>query len=302
MIENVSIQKRRDVLFELWLSWRFVRNNVWVGIIAPTLFALSLSLAKGMGAQAIVFSTLTTFIYAYFHIYIIDINSQIFGIEEDKINKPDRPLAAQVITLKSAKTRAAILALLFIAYGLYLGVIGWVLFWILCSLVYSYTPWSNNWLLKNILVSLGILTQLPVAAHNAGVPFREIADWLLPLMLMTSYMITTQDFRDVKGDALIGRKTFPLVYGMRKGKIIIAVAYLLSIVIAHYTLFMPGEHSGNASALSLFEIGSALILLLVSARLCKRDAGSRYDHFTYRLWEYWYTLVCISVIAVYISR
>lgn len=47
MIENVSIQKRRDAVFELWLSWRFVRNNVWIGIIAPTLFTLSLCLARG---------------------------------------------------------------------------------------------------------------------------------------------------------------------------------------------------------------------------------------------------------------
>lgn len=301
MAEDISIQKRRGVMFELWLSWRFVKNNIWAGAVAPTLFTLALCAAKGLPGMEIAISTLASFVYAYLHLYVFDINSQIFGIEEDKINKPDRPLAAKIITLASAKIRAVIFTLLFFAYGICLGVIGWTLLWVLFVLLYSYTPWSNNWLLKNLFVALGILTLLPVAAHNASVPFIEVAHWLLSLLVMTSYMITTQDLRDVKGDAHIGRKTFPLVYGMRTAKIALSLAYLLSIVIAHYTLFIPGEN-GSSGALLLFESGSALILLCVAARLCKQNADCRYDHFTYRLWEYWYTLVCISMFAFYISR
>ncbi|VTP61382.1 (S)-2,3-di-O-geranylgeranylglyceryl phosphate synthase [Serratia rubidaea] len=110
-------------MFELWLSWRFVKNNIWAGAVAPTLFTLALCAANGLAGTEIAISTLASFIYAYLHLYVFDINSQIFGIEEDKINKPDRPLAAKIITLASAKIRAVIFTLLFFAYGICLGVI-----------------------------------------------------------------------------------------------------------------------------------------------------------------------------------
>lgn len=114
MAEDISIQKRRGVMFELWLSWRFVKNNIWAGAVAPTLFTLALCAAKGLPGMEIAISTLASFVYAYLHLYVFDINSQIFGIEEDKINKPDRPLAAKIITLASAKIRAVIFTLLFL--------------------------------------------------------------------------------------------------------------------------------------------------------------------------------------------
>lgn len=283
--------------FEIWLSWRFIRNDIWTTLIPLTLLTTGLSINLSLNTTDVLVNTLLALIYFFIFDYIFEINSQIFGIEEDRINKPDRPIAAGIITPEGAKQRAIIILCGFTIYAFLLNVLLWALIWFGLVWLYSYTNWSKNWLLKCLLVSLGTLTQLPVAATIAGFPIMDLSLWLATIFVVMTIMIGVQEFRDVEGDLAVDRKTLPIVFGVKNARRMIAAASVISIIILHFTLFNRHSEWPLSRLNMLFEVASAALLLSVFFRMLQNSVSRSHDHFSFRLFEYWYTLICISVIS-----
>lgn len=257
--------ERWSPLFEAWLSWRFIRTNIWTTVCPLTFFSLGLSVATDQLLSSTMANTIVTFSYFFLFIYVFEINSQLLGLEEDKVNKPERPLPSGAITLKQGKKRAIIISASFISYAFLLDVELWALLWFGLVWLYCYAGCSRHWLLKCLFASVGAQTQLPAAAIIAGVPlqgiWQDIWVWFPGIFVMMTLLVGVQDFRDVEGDKKVGRVTLPIRFGVRRARLIIAHACIACIFIAHFTIFSHPSGAPLSTANQGFELASASLLV-----------------------------------------
>lgn len=97
-------------------------------------------------------------IWVLIHLFLIDIDNQSLSVDEDKLNKPWRPLPAGRITISTAEFLSKALNLVCLLVSWLLG--GWELVTpsvVLCGLVYSYNHLHLNsgYIWKNIMNGFG---------------------------------------------------------------------------------------------------------------------------------------------------
>ena len=98
-------------------------------------------------------------------------------------------------------------------------------------LVMTYTQWLNRSPLLCLLApgsGFGILMVVGTTVILTG-EYSSIA-WkvsLVPFFLVNNLLLLNQ-YPDIKADASVGRKTFPIVYGMRKSNVVYTVFMLTS--------------------------------------------------------------------------
>lgn len=278
---------------ELYISWRFLRNDVWAGIlpgVAFTLVALRQAQAPPPDfAQTIGWSVL----YFWFYLYGHTLANQIVGIEEDRINKPERPLPSGLVSRTGALRRLAVATVLLIATGFLLGVGRWALLWAATYLLLNFFG-HRHWFWKNTLpMSVGAVAMLG-AAWEMVRPMTGV-EWRTVLSIAGFVAVTSpiQDFRDIEGDRVLNRRTLPLAVGERRGRILISLALVAWLPVA-WLILRPalGSPVGKAFALSL-----TMLELLVAVRLL-RFRGAVADHRTYRLYEQLYCLYVVSAFAL----
>ncbi|KAF9020373.1 hypothetical protein BDZ89DRAFT_1203674 [Hymenopellis radicata] len=80
------------LLKELQLCWGFARRDLGIGTLPVPLFTMASLLFKNTPAKEMVRPIAAAFVYGIFYLYSFVVANQIAGVEEDMINKPDRPL------------------------------------------------------------------------------------------------------------------------------------------------------------------------------------------------------------------
>ena len=81
--------------------------------------------------------------YGYLYLYTFVVANQIHGVKEDKINKPDRPIASGLTSLAAAKVRWVVLTGLYLVYSYFLGVERWTVLWIATTIAHNFLGFSN---------------------------------------------------------------------------------------------------------------------------------------------------------------
>ncbi|CAG8714848.1 334_t:CDS:2, partial [Gigaspora rosea] len=155
-------------------------------------------------------------------IYIIFPINQITSVEEDRINKPFRPIPSGLITVKGARYRLVAISIIFPIIAYIFGGLS------LVSLCFLYQAWvifnevlklSKNAICKNLFSAFSACIQL-VSCHyiiiGTKLSIFELLNSELGMLMLAIFFfaMTTahvQDFRDQKGDRFVGRKTFPLL-------------------------------------------------------------------------------------------
>ncbi|KAK7681417.1 hypothetical protein QCA50_015509 [Cerrena zonata] len=157
--------------------------------------------------------------WTYLHLLQFNVSNQCLSIEEDIRNKPDRPLAVNRITIKSARILRWILLLLCLAQSIYYS---WTMFWVSIILSSAFILYNEcggheiHWSSRNIMNAFG----LSMFEAGATLIVSGNSDRLTPLAFLSIIMsglvyLTTfhaQDFKDVDGDRLIGRSTLPILF------------------------------------------------------------------------------------------
>ena len=207
--------------------------------------------------------------------------NQIYDLEIDRINKPNRPLVTGELSIREA----------------------WVFTWIMYALgtlptwlvvVYPYTTWGQKFfaplawhecffiyltaLVATFVYSvpaLGRTKAHPIGANVtiaiprgmllkvAGWTMVARALWLEPWFIGLIFMLfllgaaSTKDFSDMKGDLAGGCRTLPIRFGVRKA------AWMISPFFVFPWLLMPvGVHyrilTGNARFLTILGLALAL--------------------------------------------
>ncbi len=163
--------------------------------------------------------------------------NQIFDLEIDRINKPDRPLPSGTINLREAWIFTLVCYVL--TFLLAALVNRWffiiVLFTSLITYAYSGPPFRTKrfGVLANVTIAIPRGCLLVVAGWSSIANPMDREPWLLGLV-MGLYILgaaTTKDFSDMEGDRKYGCMTLPIRYGVRASAWMISPFFILPFIL-----------------------------------------------------------------------
>lgn len=174
---------------------------------------------------------------------VFDINNQNSpeSIEEDRINKPLRPIASGRIspTAASHLLHAIIALTLLMSYALKVvpeTLALFVLYWL-----YDCQGGNEDWFMRNLLAAGGYifyaLGSISIVSNHSETTASKL--WMITFGLVILTTIHAQDFRDMDGDRLKGRTTLPLIMGSRTGRFTLAGSLLFWSIFCPYYLGLP---------------------------------------------------------------
>ncbi|MVT08340.1 UbiA family prenyltransferase [Chitinophaga tropicalis] len=233
---ELALSLARAISREILIVWKFIDNNIWDTIL-PSLMIFATGWIYNDSPWAdLPLTLLTSVTYAVLYIYTFCLSNQIAGIEEDRINKPYRPLVTGLVTVREAYRRMYIYNLVYALYALYLGIFWYSLAWIVVSYYLNLRGGSKHWITKNIVgMTLATFLLFNVQWHislsdNQFVNSR-LESYFALMSAWAGCALHLQDLRDVAGDKLLGRKTLPISIGDAKAR---------QLLFIHYLFFLPG--------------------------------------------------------------
>jgi 4-hydroxybenzoate polyprenyltransferase len=284
----------RFVLRELRVSWRFIGGDMSSAVVPALLFLVAASGHQGLGAGELLGALGRGVLYFWLFAYAFGLSNQLVGLEEDRLNKPHRPLVRGEVSVRGTRWRwLACMTLLSLA-GWAFGVWPWALLWQLITVVHNEGGGARRWWAKNLLIALGVVTQLAAAWELVGPLTAQAWRWIGVLAGVVFLLVSLQDLRDLEGDRASGRKTFPLVFGERPTRYMLATFFGLLPLVIHEVLMKP---LGLTPAVVVCDVGLALVSGVIAVRVVGWRTP-RADHQTYLLFTYWYCLALLSTIVV----
>jgi geranylgeranylglycerol-phosphate geranylgeranyltransferase len=158
-----------------------------------------------------------------------NIVNDIFDIESDKINHPERPLASKVISYNAAKSLWFLLTLISFIVSSLVSISSFliVLFVHILLILYSFKLKSNP-VAGNLLIALLTSSAFIYGGFAAGYPERTIIPAVFAF-LINYIRELVKDMQDIKGDLHTGTITLPGRYGLKNTKriIFIFISFLL---------------------------------------------------------------------------
>ena len=280
--------------------WLFICNDVNSMIIPTLTFAIVAAKAEPIfgfsGPVDLAFGHrfIEATLWSALNLLIFSLHNQMqpSAIEEDRVNKPWRPLPSKRITRHEARRLLLVSYPLLCALSLYCG--GWQQSCLLAFLNLCYNEWNGgdfHCLLRNLLNAAGVACYYAGAAEimtgswwTAPSGFRaNLLEWLSVVAAIIATTIHLQDLRDQLGDKARGRRTIPLVYGEITCRVSVAAA------IALWSLLVPRVcNSKMAGQLMPVVLGGCLIMRIFLMREAKEDDRS------FKLWGVWLMAVLLT--------
>ncbi|MBX3458355.1 MAG: UbiA family prenyltransferase [Planctomycetes bacterium] len=202
--------------------------------------------------------------------------NQIFDIDIDRINKPDRPLCTGDVSILGAGVFAAFTgaSALIIASAISVLTGHWGTLALFAaagvfSAAYSVPPVRTKargwWANVTVAIPRGVL--LKVAGWSLAKSVLSWEAWFIGLImgLFLFGATTTKDFADVRGDAAYGVRTLPVLYGPER-----AARYAVPFLTLPFLLIPLGGLAGVLTA-RMFDLAMlGLISLLWGAHISAR--------------------------------
>lgn len=286
-------QRPRGVLGKLGIYWKFARPFT----LLPPLLGMISGAVTGIGALA-AHADQGFFEYlgepgraASFGLFILlgslmaanlnaasNILNQLYDLENDKINKPERPLPAGLVTERETIVLFSVLYALSLLAAWFVKPLSgdsvWLheCFWIvlvaaIITYIYSAPPFRTKrwgWAAQfTIAVPRGMLLKVCGWSCVAAV-FSDYEPWYIGLVFFLFLLgaAATKDFADMKGDKAAGCITLPLRYGVR------SAAYQISPFFVLPWLLLPlGVWLKRADGRALLS-GHPLLLIGLGVFLC----------------------------------
>lgn len=284
----------RSCLYHVVTIYLFTCNNLIDSVFLAYSFGVIGALCSpvfGIGASVgllgILRKTPAMLIWSWTNLLLFNLHNQRHpkAILEDAINKAWRPLPAKRIT--AAETTYVMYAMypIVILSSMCSGGLVPCLVEMFCCI------WHNEWrgdespFFKNFLNAVGIacllagpLEILVLGSGNSLFRHPCVIQWLALIAFAVLTTVHTQDFRDVDGDKLRGRRTIPLAIGDAPARWIVVIGVLL------FSYLAPAFWQlGVAGFLLPASTGSVMVFNLLWKRTYKGDV------LTWKLWPLWIT-------------
>ncbi len=163
-----------------------------------------------------------------------NIINDIFDIQIDKVNQPNRPLPSESITIREAYSLFFICIVLSVGLALFVNAI--VLLIVLLShlILFLYSKYLKGIpLVGNLAVAF--LTGLVFIF--GGVVVENPAASIIPALfafLINLIREFVKDMEDVEGDSIAGLNTFPVRFGSKNSKTLIFIVTLITIIFSFF--------------------------------------------------------------------
>jgi len=213
----------------------FTKSDIKTTVIPVTMFA---TFASPIQSKS---DLLQVICWVWLHLLQFDLSNQCIGVEEDKLNKPDRPIPSGRISLENAwRLRWALIPICVAYSALYstplvltsLGIA-------LLTIVYNELGvHAGHWMGRNLSIALDYGLFELGATYVGGVNKGTVdTSGLYAVLISISILATTyhvQDFKDHDGDRAIGRKTFPIVHPVLSRWQIFIAMMLWSLAVSYF--------------------------------------------------------------------
>jgi 4-hydroxybenzoate polyprenyltransferase len=255
------------IFFEF--SWR----NWSVTIIPTVIFSIAAWRSTNMVFTAFLSTYAILVPWSILYIYSFELLSQTSNVQEDRINKPDRPIPSGHVTITGAKIRWAVVLAAFISIALLNpSILLETISWVIMSVFLSLPAAGHHWLGKNcIALSVGTWALLNPVWKLVTPATPGSTRFIYCLSAWASLGANIQDLRDIKGDMAIGRRTLPIVYGNKQSRFLLTFVLLPPALLSLWL--------GNIIQLAPITLCAAHVI--VWWRVMQADRGPRYDHKTY---------------------
>ena len=231
--------------------------------------------------------------------------NQIYDLDIDRVNKPQRPLPSGRLALRNAWVFTIWTYLAAVA-------LAWLVspggrhecFWIVAAaavatLVYSCPPLRTKqrgiWANVTIAIPRGVL--LKVAGWSSVKTIVGLEPWYIGAIfgLFLLGASTTKDFADMEGDARGGCRTLPIVYGVRRAAWMISPSFIVP-----WMLIAIGAHAGvltgNRVLLMLLAGGMTIYGFYVCYLMLRRpeELATEENHVS---WAHMYRMMFVAQIG-----
>jgi len=221
--------------------------------------------------------------------------NDIYDIETDSVNKPDKLIVTKGISEKNAFTLFIILNIIGVGTGFYLS--NWVgngglaaVFVIISALLYVYASYLKQMLIiGNIVVSLlvgmslivvGIFELLPaIAPDNQATQitfFELILDYAIFAVIINLIREIVKDLEDIEGDYKADMKTLPIVIGRERTRTVVTVlSFLPMVAVVYYVITFLYKQELAVAYFALFIIAP---LLYFSVKSFSAESKKDWQH------------------------
>ncbi len=212
-----------------------------------------------------------------------NIINDVYDVETDKINKPEKQLIGKRISEKSALNLYIILTVIAVGIGFYLAnIIGHPgfasIFIIISALLYLYATYIKQIVMVgNILVSIlvaiviiimGVFDLLPAITpqnqHTQAIIFSILLDYAFFAFLINLIREMVKDQEDINGDYNTGRNSLPILLGKKRTTIIIFMVALLPFAGVLYYIYEYLYENNLAVGYALLFIMAPLLYFMVN--------------------------------------
>jgi 4-hydroxybenzoate polyprenyltransferase len=231
--------------------------------------------------------------------------NQIYDLDIDRVNKPQRPLTSGRLPIRSAW------AFTWITYAVAL-VLAYLVapggrhecFWIVVvaaifTFAYSCPPLRTKtrgiWANVTIAIPRGVL--LKVAGWSCVKTIWGVEPWFIGAIfgLFLLGASTTKDFADMKGDAQGGCRTLPILYGVRRAAWMISPSFVVPWLLIAYGTW-TGILTGNFWLLQTLAAGMTLYGAYVCYLMLRKPEELAIDA-NHVSWAHMYRMMFVAQIG-----
>jgi 4-hydroxybenzoate polyprenyltransferase len=289
-----KVQQIEWLLHEIYLSWLFVKGDISATLV-PTFFFTVAAWSNHSGLLSdLVVALGSGLLYFWLYVFTFCLSNQLMGIDEDRINKPYRPLVCRLVSYRGALVRWVVSMIIFTMAGWWLGVLAWTLLWQVAIILHNFCGLAKHWFGKHLLMAVGVICGLAPAWELVAPLTPDAARWILCLACIILPLIATQDLRDTAGDRAIGRRTVPIVFGELPTRIMLCCCFTLLPLVVYFSLMVNVQHVWGA-------LLSTIVLSILSLKIAVRVIlfrSRQADQRTYMFFTYWYCCITASAVVV----
>ena len=231
-----------------------------------------------------------------------NIVNQIFDLEIDRVNKPERLLPSSQVSMREAKSLAGFFALLsfllawIVPNKEFFGIVfltSWIVFF------YSAPPLRIKRFpfLANLWIAVPRGTLLVVSGWTSVKSFLDSEIWLIASVfgLFVFGATTTKDFSDMEGDRRFGCRTLPVVLGIEGSALFMAPFLMLPFLLFPVAARQKLLH-GSISLLTFLGIALCLWGIYVTWLILRRPEALATEK-NHPSWKHMYLMLVAAQIG-----
>ncbi|MFC6100023.1 UbiA family prenyltransferase [Olivibacter domesticus] len=302
MSHETSTMISSKLLKEFNLTYLFIKSDLFAVFVPGALTLFASWIVSGASLSILPLYFLYSLSYSFLFLYTVCLSSQLLSIEEDRRNKPWRPLPSNLVTIPGTYSRGVFANILLVLLAHQLNILYFAVLWQLVTFFTDRMRWHIFLGAKNLVfMTMGVFALFCSQWQIIQPLDASIYQYAIVLSIWSGFAFHIQDMRDQAGDQLVGRKTLPLAIGDRNARIVLALFFLVLsplIILLLFATNIPIERLISSSVLNILFILILLFNWFIAYRILKFRTASD-DHKSYTSFLY---LFCLLIFLIGVIR